>query len=101
MEFGQILRQLRTATGIGIQRLAPELQVNYTYLSKLENDEINPSVELVERVAEYFDYDRDALLLSAGKVPEEILDILRAHPDEALKFLRDRFGGKHGTRRRP
>jgi HTH-type transcriptional regulator, competence development regulator len=101
MEFGQILRRLRTTTGIGIKRLAPELQVNYTYLSKLENDEITPSVELVGRVAEYFHYDRDALLLSAGKVPEEIIDILRAHPDEALKFLRDRFGGKHGTRRHP
>ncbi|HEY2461409.1 MAG TPA: helix-turn-helix transcriptional regulator [Candidatus Acidoferrum sp.] len=101
MKFGPILRQLRTRSGIGIKRLAPALQVNYTYLSKLENEEMSPSVELVERVAEYFDYDRNALMLSAGKVPEEILDILRQHPDEALKFLRDRFGGKHGTRHRP
>lgn len=83
---------------MGIKRLAPELQVDYTYLSKLENNEISPSAELVERVAEYFDYDRDALLLSAGKVPQEILEILREHPDDALKFLRDRFGGRHGTR---
>ncbi len=101
MEFGQILRGLRTRNGIGIKRLAPELQVNYTYLSKLENNEISPSAELVTRVAEYFNYDRDALLLSAGKVPQEILDILREHPDEALKFLRDRFGGTHGNRSRP
>jgi HTH-type transcriptional regulator, competence development regulator len=101
MEFGRILRRLRTSTGIGIKRLAPELQVNYTYLSKLENNEISPSVELVGRVAEYFDYDRDTLLLSAGKVPEEILNILREHPDEALKFLRERFGEGHGNRPRP
>src|SRR6266851_3546292 len=91
MEFGQILRGLRTRSGIGIKRLAPELQVNYTYLSKLENNDISPSAELVDRVADYFNYDRDALLLSAGKVPQEILDILREHPDEALKFLRDRL----------
>ena len=101
MDFGQILRTLRTRSGMGIKRLAPELQVNYTYLSKLENDEIKPSAELVERIANYFNYDCDALLLSAGKVPEEILDILREHPDEALKFLRDRFSGKHATRSRP
>ena len=100
MEFGQILRSLRTKNGIGIKRLAPELRVNYTYLSKLENSEMSPSAELVDRVAEYFSYDRDALLLSAGKVPQEILDILREHPDDALKFLRDRFGGKHGSRSR-
>ena len=67
MDFGQILRQLRARTGIGIKRLAPQLDVSYTYLSKLENNEINPSAELVGRVAEYFKYDRDSLLLSAGK----------------------------------
>jgi HTH-type transcriptional regulator, competence development regulator len=100
MEFGRILRSLRAKSGIGIKRLAPELQVNYTYLSKLENNEISPSAELVDRVADYFSYDRDALLLSAGKVPQEIIDILRENPEEALKFLRDRFGGKHATRSR-
>jgi transcriptional regulator with XRE-family HTH domain len=101
MEFGQILRELRTKAGIGIKRLAPELKVNYTYLSKLENGEINPSAELVDRVANYFDYNRDTLLLSAGKIPEEILGILRENPDEALNFLRERFGVKNGTRRHP
>lgn len=101
MEFGQLLRQLRTKTGIGIKRLAPELRVSYTYLSKLENNEINPSAELVDRVAKYFDYNRDALLLSAGKIPQEILEILRENPDDALKFLRERFGAKNGARRRP
>lgn len=98
MEFSKILRTLRTSAGIGIKRLAPELDVSYTYLSKLENNEINPSADLVERVATYFDYDRDILLLSAGKVPDEILEILREHPDDALQFLRERFGSKNGTR---
>jgi transcriptional regulator with XRE-family HTH domain len=101
MEFGQILRELRTKAGVGIKRLAPELNVSYTYLSKLENNEIRPSAELVDRVAQYFDYNRDALLLSAGKIPEEIMRILRENPDDALKFLRDRFGAKHVTRSRP
>src|SRR6267142_873873 len=100
MEFGQILRKLRTKSGLGIKRLAPELDVSYTYLSKLENNEIYPSAELVDRVAQYFDYDRDALLLSAGKIPPEILEILREHPSDALAFLRKRFGTKHDPRSR-
>jgi transcriptional regulator with XRE-family HTH domain len=99
MEFGQILRQLRTKTGIGIKRLAPELKVTYSYLSKLENNEISPSAELVDRVAKYFHYDRDNLLISAGKIPDEVLAILRQHPDDALKFLREHFGTKNGNRR--
>ncbi len=92
MTFGQLLRQLRIKSGLGIKRLAPELGVNYTYLSKLENNEVGPSEKMVGRVARYFNYDRDRLLLTAGKVPPEILEILRNNPDEAIGFLRERFG---------
>lgn len=91
-EFGDILRELRGDVGIGIKRLAPELGVSYTYLSKLESNRIRPSEELVERVAEYFNYDRNRLLLAAEKIPPEILEILRENPDEAIEFLRERFG---------
>jgi transcriptional regulator with XRE-family HTH domain len=96
MKFGKILRQLRLESGLGIKSLAPELRVNYTYLSKLENETISPSEDLVDRVSEYFGFDRDALLLSAGKVPEDILRILRDHPDDAVAFLRRQFGETDG-----
>jgi HTH-type transcriptional regulator, competence development regulator len=90
--FGEVLRQLRTKTGLGIKGLAPELGVTYSYLSKLENNEVGPSEKMVDRVARYFRYDRNRLLLAAGKVPEDILEILRNNPDEAVRFLRERFG---------
>jgi len=97
MRFGQILKQLRTENDIGIKKLAPALGVNYSYLSKLENENIAPSAEMVARVATYFHYDYDRLLLAAGKVPDEILTILRENPDEAVEFLRARFGRPHGN----
>jgi transcriptional regulator with XRE-family HTH domain len=92
MEFGDILRDVRSKTGIGIKRLAPELGVSYSYLSKLESNQVRPSEELVERVAHYFHYDRDRLLLAADRVPPEIIEILREHPEDAIGFLRERFG---------
>ena len=95
MRFGHILRQLRKEAGIGIKKLAPELGVDYSYLSKLEADSLTPSADLVQRVAAYFNYDSDRLLLAAGKVPEEILQILRENPEDALVFLRERFGKLH------
>ena len=92
MKFGTVLRQLRTESRIGIKGLAPRLGVSYSYLSKLENDELGPSEELVRRIAKYFRSDRDRLLLSAGKVPPDVLDILRENPDQAIQFLKERFG---------
>jgi transcriptional regulator with XRE-family HTH domain len=91
MEFGEILRSLRTGAGLGIKKLAPELGVNYTYLSKLENKDVRPSEDFVKRVARYFDYNEDQLLMAAGRIPEEILEILRENPEEAIDFLRERF----------
>ena len=91
MEFGEILRSLRTGVGLGIKKLAPELGVNYTYLSKLENREARPSEDFVRRVARYFNYDEDQLLMAAGRIPEEVLAILRENPEDAIEFLRQRF----------
>lgn len=92
MRFGQVLRQLRAERGLGIKKLAPELGVSYSYLSKLENSEVGPSEEMVTKIARYFDYDCSRLLLSAGKVPADVLKILQNNPDEAVEFLRRRFG---------
>jgi transcriptional regulator with XRE-family HTH domain len=99
-QFGEILKDLRTRTGLGIKRLAPELGVSYSYLSKLEHHEVAPSEELVGRVAKYFEYNYDRLLISAGKVPEPILRILQENPEEALGFLRERFGSGRQRRSR-
>ncbi len=95
-QFGKILRRLRADRGVGIKRLAPDLGVTYSYLSKLEGGDVNPSDELVGRVSKYFSHDEGELLLSAGKVPADILEILRTHPHDAVNFLRERFGGTRG-----
>ena len=92
MEFGDVLRGLRTQSGFGIKKLAPDLGVSYSYLSKLESNQIRPSYDLVERVAKYFDHDRDQLLLAAEKVPPEVMQILREHPEDAIALLKERFG---------
>lgn len=101
MEFGDLLRTLRLGSGLGLKKLGPELGVSYGYLSKLENHEVRPSEEFVNRVATYFSYDSNRLLLSAGKVPPEVVQILRDNPDEAIKFLRERFAPHAGSSKRP
>lgn len=94
MQFGKVLRKLRAQRGLGIKKLAPELGVSYSYLSKLENNEVGPSEDMIARVAKYFGYNQNRLLLSAGKVPSDVLRILQNNPDEAIQFLKQRFGSR-------
>lgn len=92
MSFGSFLRGMRKKENIGIKKLAPQLDISYTYLSKLENDKVIPSKDVIERIAYYFRYDLDELLISADKVPDDIRRILRQNPKEAAALLRRRFG---------
>lgn len=98
MEFGDVLHELRTQAGIGIKRLAPALGVTYSYLSKLESNQLYPSEELVIRAANYFGYDSDRMLLAANKIPPDIREILRDNPEEAISYLRRRFGAARDSR---
>ena len=99
MEFGQVLRDLRTSRQLSLKRLAPDLGVDYSYLSKLENGQVRPSAELVRKVAGYFEYEEDLLLLTASRIPPDIVAILREHPEDAVAFLRARFGDNPNDRR--
>lgn len=89
--LGARIRELRYQRGIGIKKLAPELGVDYSYLSRVENEKAVPSVKLIERLSEYFDQNKDEMMLLADKVPKDVIQILREHPQEALALLRQSF----------
>lgn len=93
MSFGKVLKSLRTKKGISIKKLAPEIGLDYTYISKLENSKVNPSLKVVNKLSRYFDYNSDELLATAGRIPKDVEDILKNHPKEAIEYLRSKFGG--------
>jgi len=92
--FGEKLRNLRKKRGEGIKVLAKSLNVNYTYLSKIENNKATPSEEFIEKIAQVFNYDGEELKIMAGKIPEDVSRILRENPREAIAHLRSLFGDK-------
>jgi transcriptional regulator with XRE-family HTH domain len=91
--FGDRVRGLREKQGLSIKNLAKTLEVNYTYLSKIENNKSIPSEELIEKLAHVFNCDPEELKIRAGKIPEDIARIFREHPQEAMDYLRREFGG--------
>ena len=90
--FGEFLRRLRTAKKKTQRDLAGEVGVNYTYLSKLENDA--PGFEQISertlrRLAGALDADPDEMITRAGKVPSDVQRIL-IDDFSLIKEIRDK-----------
>lgn len=50
-ELGQAIRARRRAAGLSQEELAERSGTHWTYISEIENNRRNPSVELVRRIA--------------------------------------------------
>ena len=84
------MRKLRQTKGLSQKRLASQVGINYTYLSKVESEKLDfapyPSEELIRRLAEALDADADELLLLAKKIPADIRDRVLERPDAFRKL---------------
>jgi transcriptional regulator with XRE-family HTH domain len=87
----EILRELRRRKGTSLRQAAADLDVSAGYLSRLERGEKVASGRVSERMADYYGVDGEALMLSEGRVPTDIVAILQRHP-EALEQLRRQYG---------
>jgi len=77
-KFGIKLRELRTEAGLTLRELADKVNVNFTYLSKIENGALPPpSEKVIRQLAETLNADKDELLALAGIVPSDIAEILK------------------------
>ena len=70
MTFGETIKELRIQRRMTQREFAESLNVNFTYISKIENDklEVLPSEDLIRRMAKLLDTDAEALLDLAGKL---------------------------------
>jgi len=86
-KFGAKLRELRTKAGLSLRELANRVNIDFTYLSKIENGVLPPpSDKVIRQLAETLNADKDELLTLAGKIPSDIAEILRDR--ETIKKLR-------------
>jgi transcriptional regulator with XRE-family HTH domain len=83
--FGQRIQRLRLESGITQRDLAGRLKIDYTYLSKLENDRGEPPGEATIRgLAKVLDVEAEELLALAGKLP----GTLRERAQDDVQFAR-------------
>lgn len=100
MTFGEHLRELRKQAGISQRELAESVKIDFTYLSKIENNRVEPPREVVIRkisheLSSKLNKDEtklaDELTTLAGKVPFDVAEILSKNP-LALAHLRSLSG---------
>jgi len=88
--FGERLRDLRKAKGLSQRALGDIVGVNFTYVSKIENEKLDfaqfPSEDLIRKLAEALGADVDELLLLAKKIPDQIKRRVMERPDAFRKI---------------
>jgi HTH-type transcriptional regulator, competence development regulator len=86
-KFGVKLRELRKQVGMTQRELAERVNIDFTYLSKIENGVMPPpSEKVILQLAEALNADKDELIILAGRVPSDIAEVLKN--GETLQFLR-------------
>jgi transcriptional regulator with XRE-family HTH domain len=69
--LGRNLRRLRVQQGLSQEHFAEVLKIHRTYVGGLERGERNPSLQVIERLAEELGVDPVTLLLEAGEAGAE------------------------------
>ena len=86
-KFGVRLRELRKQAGMTQRELAERVNIDFTYLSKIENGVMPPpSEKVILQLADALNTDKDELIILAGRVPSDIAEVLKN--GETLQFLR-------------
>ncbi|MFC1956036.1 helix-turn-helix domain-containing protein, partial [Chloroflexota bacterium] len=80
-------KKLRTQAGLTQRELAEKVNVDFTYLSKIENGVLPPpSEKVILQLDEVLSADKDELMTLAGKIPADIAEILKNRA--AMQLLR-------------
>lgn len=87
MKFGEKIRQLRKRSRLTQRQLAEQVGVDYTYISKIENDRLDhtPSVKTIRKMAEALNADELELMERANKIPAVLGPI--AENEDARRFF--------------
>ena len=88
---GQRIREIRVSLNLTQRELADKVGINFTYLSRVENDRLDdeqtPREETLQKIAGALNADPDELLLLARRIPDAYRDRILARPGVFRKLL--------------
>ena len=87
--FGQLLREKRVEKGFSLRKFAESVGVSPTYLSQVEQDNVDPpTADRVKRMAELLGESVDEWTALAGRLTEDLPEIIRESPTAVPDLLR-------------
>jgi HTH-type transcriptional regulator, competence development regulator len=86
--FGQTLQTLRRSKNVSQRELAEKVGVDFSYISKVENDRLPPpAADTIVKICEALGVPRDELLALTGKMPSDAKEMLSSST-AAQQFIR-------------
>lgn len=93
VSFGKTLRDKRIEKDFSLRRFAELVGVSPTYLSQVEQGNVDPpTAERVKKMADLLEENPDEWIALAGRVPEDLPEIIQQQPIEMPELLRDARG---------
>ena len=74
--FGEYIRQLREARNLPLRKIAAELDIDTSTLSKIEKNERNANEQIIEKLSQIFSIDKADLKVRylSDKITYQLLD---------------------------
>ncbi len=90
--FGDTIRELRTAQDLGLRETAGKIGISPAYLSRIERGkEKPPKPEVIKALAKELAADPDVLFRLSSSTDPEVSNFLNDRPEvmELLRFIKD------------
>ena len=89
LPFGKALREKRLEKKYGLRKFAELVGISPTYLSQVEQCNVSaPTADRVRRMAELLGENPDTWIALAGRVSEDLSEIISEQPTELPDLLR-------------
>lgn len=88
--FGAMVRRRRLAKKLSLRKFAEMVGVSPTYLSLVEQGKVErpPTAERVRKMAELLGENPDQWIALAGRMPDDVAEIIRDAPETMPALLR-------------
>jgi transcriptional regulator with XRE-family HTH domain len=74
-EIGQKLYQLRNKYGYSMRKVGEGIGVDYSYISRLEKGEKTPSLDVLQKLADFFNVKISYFFGEEVEMPKELKDL--------------------------